>query len=139
MNYPLFRKVSSPGEVHRFICVASPTHAVDIFETTDPSNFDPLGFEYRILRSRPTVKRCENIGVEVSKTEWFNGAAEMMLTHLGSITDLIQLCDMRRESARMQGNKADYSRIINSLQEIKPSRRQIVRRRLERGDLKLLG
>lgn len=139
MDYPLYRIAVTPGQPRRFICVAGPMHAVDIFETTDPHNQDPLGFEFRVLRSRPTVKRCEAAGTAAAKAEWFSAAAEMMLTHLGSIGDLVQLCDMRRDSARMQGRKADYTRVIDAHQETKPSRRQMVKRRLEQGSMPMLG
>lgn len=139
MDYPLYRISVTRGQPRRFICVASPTHAVDIFETTDPHNYDPLGFEFRVLRSRPTVKRCEVVGSAATKAEWFGAAAEMMLTHLGSIGDLVQLCDMRRDSARMSGRKADYTRVIDALQETKSSHQQMVKRRLQHGSMPLLG
>lgn len=139
MDYPLYRISKAPGQPSRFVCVASPSHAVDVFETTDPHNHDPLGFEYRILRSRPTVKRCETVGSPATKEEWFAAAAEMMLTHLGSIGDLVQICDLRRQSARMSGRKADYDRVIETLQHVKPSRRAQVRYRLEQGSMPLLG
>jgi hypothetical protein len=139
MNYPLYRISKTPGEPSRFICVASPNHAVDVFETTDPHNHDPLGFEYRILRSRPTVKRCEAIGAPATKEEWFAATAEMMLTHLGSIGDLVQLCDSRRDAARRNGAKADYAGVIEALQEVKPSRRAMVRHRIQQGSIALLG
>jgi hypothetical protein len=139
MNYPLYRICKEPGQPLRFICVAGPNRAVDVFETTDPHNHDPLGFEYRILRSRPSVKRCETMGAPATKDEWFAATAEMMLTHLGSIGDLVKICEMRRDTARMTGKKADYAGVIDVLQDVKPSRRAMVRNRIERGTVSLLG
>ena len=139
MKYPSYRVDVQVGQPQRYLCIASPEHAVEIFETTDPHNYDPLGFEYRVLRTRHSVKRCEKTGAEMHKEDWFKSAAEMMLTHLGSIRDLVQICDMRRELAQMTNGKVDYKRVIETLQDVKPSRRQMVKRRLEQGTLPLLG
>lgn len=132
--------IDDTGPAQRFVCIASPVHAVEIAETTDPHNLDPLGFEYRILRTARTVAKLVQGGQSVSKEQWFSKAAEMMLTHLGSIQDLVQLCNSARSDARMRGQKkADYSRVVQVLQAVKPNRRVMVQHKLNAGALPLLG
>lgn len=139
-SYPMYRAELQNRQKCRYICIASPSHAVEIFETTDPHNIDPLGFEFKVLRSRPKVRRCETEGSEISREEWFMGAMEMMLTHLGSIHDLIQICDMRRTDANRSSSKKvpDYSKVIELLQMTKGSRRNIVRNKIQRDPTILL-
>jgi hypothetical protein len=137
--YPTFW-IDRTGPALRYVCITGPQHAVEIAETTDPHNLDPLGFEYRILRTRRTVARLARGAQAVAKDVWFAQAAEMMLTHLGSIQDLATLCGMARTEATRIGRKQpDYSRIVAALQEVKPSRREIVREKIARGSLPLLG
>lgn len=132
--------IDRTGPALRFVCITGAEHAAEIAETTDPHSLDPLGFEYRILRTRRTVAKLATGGASVERAEWFAAAAEMMLTHLGSIQDLAQLCDMARSEAKRSGaKKVDYSRVVPALEAIKPSRRMIVKERMSRGAMPLLG
>jgi hypothetical protein len=139
--YPRFIVHRAPRQPTMYVCVAGPEHAVEIVEKTDPHNHNPLGFEYRILRSRATVKQRATGGESLTREQWFTKAAELMLTHLTSINDLLTICEMARGEAKRQNKrKPDYSRVIPILQspDLEWSRRNKVARRLAEGGTNLL-
>jgi len=140
-EYPLFLVHRSPRQPTTYLCVAGPEHAVEIAEKGDPHTTEAQGFQYRILRSAPAVARRQAGGESLTREEWFEKAAILMLTHLASINDLLTLCEMARSTARRQKKpRADYSSVIKVLQsdDLSGSRRMRAVRQFASAPMKLI-
>ncbi|MBB4861457.1 hypothetical protein HNP46_000268 [Pseudomonas nitritireducens] len=139
VDYPIYLLNRLPGGPQSLVCVAGPEHAVEIVETTDPHNIDPLGFHFRIHRTKATVKSRMSGGQRVTKDEWRKHAIMLMMLHLQGVDDLITLCDMARRDFRIHElDRPDYSSVIPMLtsSNLRGHTRMMIKHRLEGGAAK---